>query len=47
MTRLDLDVPIERIATADAPIPFSVELLNAVIPSVEKIRAAMVKLLNF
>ncbi len=44
---LDLDAPIERIATADAPIPFSVELLNAVIPSVEKIRATMERLLKF
>lgn len=43
----DLDAPIERVATADVPIPFSVELLNAVIPSVEKIRATLLKLLNF
>src|SRR5205823_827922 len=33
----DLDAPIERVASADTPIPFSVELLNVVIPSVEKI----------
>lgn len=44
---LDLDAPIERVATADAPIPFNVELLNAVIPSVEKIRAVMERLLAF
>lgn len=44
---LDLDAPIERVATADVPIPFSVELLNAVIPSVERIRAVMEKLLRF
>lgn len=44
---LDLDAPIERVAAADAPIPFNVELLQAVIPSVEKIRAAMERLLQF
>lgn len=44
---LDLDAPLERVAAADAPIPFSVELLNAVLPSVEKIRAAMERLLRF
>ena len=43
----DLDAPIERIASTDTPIPFSVELLQAVIPSVEKIRAAMERLLAF
>lgn len=44
---LDLDAPVERVATADTPIPFGVELLNAVIPSVTKIRATMQKLLDF
>lgn len=43
----DLDAPIERIASTDTPIPFSAELLQAVIPSVEKIRAAMERLLAF
>jgi 2-oxoisovalerate dehydrogenase E1 component len=43
----DLDAPPMRLTTADTPIPFSVELLNAVIPSVEKIRATMEWLLNY
>ncbi len=43
----DLDAPIERVASADTPIPFSVDLLRVVIPSVEKIRAAMERLLEF
>lgn len=43
----DLDAPIERVATADSPIPFNVGLLNAVIPSIEKIRATMQRLLDF
>ena len=44
---LDLDAPVERVASADAPIPFNVGLLNVMIPSVEKIRAVMKKLLEF
>lgn len=44
---LDLDAPLERVTTADTPIPFSVELLHAVLPSVEKIRATMARLLQF
>jgi 2-oxoisovalerate dehydrogenase E1 component len=43
----DLDAPPERVATADVPIPFSLELLNSVIPSAEKIRATMQKLLDY
>lgn len=43
----DLDAPLERVATADVPIPFNVELLNSVIPSAEKIRATMQKLLHY
>lgn len=43
----DLDAPIHRVATADTPIPFNVELLNAIIPSVEKIRTTMQSLLNY
>ncbi|MBI4675177.1 MAG: pyruvate dehydrogenase [Chloroflexi bacterium] len=44
---LDLDAPLERVAAADTPIPFSVELLDVVLPSVEKIRATIERLLNF
>ncbi|OQY93249.1 MAG: pyruvate dehydrogenase [Chloroflexi bacterium UTCFX4] len=43
----DLDAPLERVATADTPIPFNSGLLAAALPSVEKIRATMEKLLRF
>lgn len=43
----DLDAPVERVGSADTPVPFSVELLNAVIPSIGKIRAAILRLLNY
>jgi 2-oxoisovalerate dehydrogenase E1 component len=43
----DLDAPIERVATADSPIPFNVELLNAILPTVEKIQTTMRNLLNY
>jgi 2-oxoisovalerate dehydrogenase E1 component len=44
---LDLDAPPERVTTADTPIPFNVDLLNVILPSVEKIRATMHALLRF
>ena len=44
---MDLDAPIERVATADTPIPFNTDLLDVILPSVEKIRATMERLLNF
>ncbi len=37
----DLDAPIERLAMPDVPSPHSPVLLNAVLPSVERIVAAM------
>ncbi|HZQ08941.1 MAG TPA: transketolase C-terminal domain-containing protein [Anaerolineae bacterium] len=43
----DLDAPPERVAAADTPIPFNVDLLGAVLPSVEKIRATMQRLLDY
>lgn len=43
----DLDAPLERLTTADAPIPFNADLLAAVIPSVGQIRATMRKLLEY
>ncbi|MEK7807461.1 MAG: transketolase C-terminal domain-containing protein, partial [Chloroflexota bacterium] len=42
-----LDAPIERMATPDVPIPYSVPAMNALIPSVEKIREKMQKILEF
>jgi 2-oxoisovalerate dehydrogenase E1 component len=44
---LDLDAPLERVATADTPIPFNTDLLDVILPSVEKIRATMKTLLDF
>lgn len=43
----DLDAPPERIATADTPIPFNTGLLEVILPSIEKIRAVMERLLKF
>ena len=42
-----LDAPIERMATPDVPIPYSVPAMNALLPSVEKIRKKMERLLEF
>ncbi|MDH5434673.1 MAG: thiamine pyrophosphate-dependent enzyme [Gammaproteobacteria bacterium] len=37
----DLDAPIERLTMPDTPNPHNINLLNAVVPSVENIQAAM------
>jgi 2-oxoisovalerate dehydrogenase E1 component len=42
----DLDAPIRRLATLDVPIPYNLELMQAVTPTVEKIREAMERLLR-
>lgn len=42
-----LDAPIERITTPDVPIPYNVDLMNAVIPSVEQIAETMRELVAF
>ncbi len=42
-----LDAPITRLASEDVPIPFNFDLMNAVVPSVESIRAAMDELLGY
>jgi 2-oxoisovalerate dehydrogenase E1 component len=43
----DLDAPLERLTTPDCPIPYNVGLMDAVLPSTQKIRAAMQELLDF
>jgi len=43
----DLDAPIARLATPDMPIPYNMGLMEAVIPSVEKIRGKMTELLAY
>jgi len=42
----DLDAPIVRVATLDVPIPYNADLMHAVTPTVEKIRAEMEKLIK-
>jgi 2-oxoisovalerate dehydrogenase E1 component len=43
----DLDAPIERVASADCPIPYNASLMSAVVPSVDVIRARITQLLEF
>lgn len=42
-----LDAPIERIAVPNIPIPYNIGLMNAVVPSVEKITNAIKELIEF
>jgi 2-oxoisovalerate dehydrogenase E1 component len=42
----DLDAPLVRLTTPDMPVPYNTGLMDAVVPTVEKIRAAMEKLLR-
>ncbi len=42
-----LDAPITRIATPDVPIPYNLGLMEAVIPSVERIKEGIQSLLRF
>ncbi len=42
-----LDAPITRLATPDVPIPYNIGLMEAVIPSVERIRQAIKALLEY
>ncbi|MCG8557910.1 MAG: thiamine pyrophosphate-dependent enzyme [Proteobacteria bacterium] len=40
----DLDAPVQRVAAPDVPIPYNVELMDAVVPSVDRIAEEMVLL---
>ncbi len=42
-----LDAPVQRLAVPDTPIPYNLKLMEAVIPSVEKIAAAVQALLEY
>ena len=42
----DLDAPIVRLATPDVPIPYNTGMMDAVVPTVEKIQEEMQKLLR-
>ncbi|MCO5192170.1 MAG: thiamine pyrophosphate-dependent enzyme [Anaerolineae bacterium] len=44
---MDLDAPVERLAAPAVPIPFNINLMHAVVPSIEVIRAKMAELLAF
>ncbi len=43
----DLDAPISRIATPDIPIPYNIDLMEAVLPSVERIKNGIQSLLDY
>lgn len=42
-----LDAPVERLTGADCPVPYSKELMPAIVPTVERIRAKMEHILTF
>lgn len=42
-----LDAPVERLTGADCPVPYSKELMPAVVPTVGRIQAKMKKILTF
>jgi 2-oxoisovalerate dehydrogenase E1 component len=44
---LELDGPIERLAAPAVPVPFNLELMTAVVPTVERISVKMAELLAF
>ena len=44
---MDLDGPVERLATAHVPVPFNVGLMHAVVPTIEAIQERMETLLAF
>jgi 2-oxoisovalerate dehydrogenase E1 component len=43
----NLDAPVERLAVPDVPLPYSVPLLNAVLPGVKAIAAKMEEILAY
>ncbi len=42
----ELDAPVERLAAPDVPVPYEVGLMNAVVPTVERIESTMQRLLE-
>ncbi|MGH9488103.1 MAG: transketolase C-terminal domain-containing protein [Terriglobales bacterium] len=42
-----LDAPVERLTVPDVPMPYNVGLMNALLPSVETIRAAIARVLAY
>jgi 2-oxoisovalerate dehydrogenase E1 component len=43
----DLDAPVGRIATPDVPIPYNINLMNAVIPNEDRIKEGIKYLLDY
>jgi 2-oxoisovalerate dehydrogenase E1 component len=43
----DLDAPVERMTTPDVPIPYNFNLMEVVLPGVERIREKMDALLGY
>jgi 2-oxoisovalerate dehydrogenase E1 component len=43
----DLDAPVARLTTPNCPIPYNVGMMDAVLPSIQEIQAAMQDLLDF
>jgi 2-oxoisovalerate dehydrogenase E1 component len=44
---LNLDAPVERMAVPDIPLPYNVQLMEAILPTVETIAAQMKETLEF
>lgn len=44
---LDLDAPVQRLASPSVPVPFSTDLMEGVVPRVDQIRDCMEALLHF
>lgn len=43
----DLDAPVSRIGGADCPVPYSLRMMEGVVPSVDRIASAMRQILGF
>jgi 2-oxoisovalerate dehydrogenase E1 component len=43
----NLDAPVERLATADIPLPYNIPLMDSILPGVEKIADKMLELTEF
>jgi 2-oxoisovalerate dehydrogenase E1 component len=43
----DLDAPIMRLATPDIPIPYNINMMNAILPAVDTIKEKIAELLAF
>jgi 2-oxoisovalerate dehydrogenase E1 component len=46
-TFLDLDGPVERLAAPPVPVPFNTGLMDEVVPTIDKIRGRIERLLSY